>query len=350
MAKPVHQGISLSALKERLRQEPSGVYVFYGQEELLKRFWLGKFQQIIEKEGAPEFNLSRLDFAADATLGMLEEEIGILPVMGEHRLIVCRGLELVKLSEKELERLLSFLEDPMPGLILVFFQTEEEFPADKNTWKKKSVTRLAEKATFVPFPLQDERVLLTWSKKILAKDGITAEDRTLRDLFRMAGNRMQTLQGQLNQLACYALSQNRSTVTAEDVALFAREDPEYALYQLSDAVLMGRAVETERMLHHFHNQKVEPIVAVAALSRAVVNTLVCISGATAEDVFSATGMAAWQVERCCRDHRGKRKEDLEAALEKCIVCDRLLKSTSQDPYRLLERLCLELCGMFRRER
>ena len=61
-------GISVSALKARLRDNPLGAFAFYGPEEMLKQFYLQKFITLIEKEGSGDFNIARLDFSRDHTM------------------------------------------------------------------------------------------------------------------------------------------------------------------------------------------------------------------------------------------------------------------------------------------
>lgn len=345
MAKPVYFGIGISTLKERISKNPAGAYIFYGQEELLKHFYLEKFIKRIEKEGMAEFNLSRLDFSRDATLGALEDELGILPVMGSLRLVICRGLNPIALSASDLDRLCAMIKGIGEETILILYLSSEELVPDKATASKKAVKLLSEIASFCAFPLQEERVLLSWSAKILSADGLSASPQTLKLLISMTGGKMSAMRSELEKLSMYALSQNRSTVTEEDVSLFVQPDQEFAIYQLTGAVLAGSFAATQKMLDFFKKHDGEPIVIVAALSRMFVNALVCTGGAGESDAMLATGMQAWQIQNMKRDCHGKKRQNFETALSLCIEADKRLKGANSDPFSVCETLCLKLCRL-----
>lgn len=332
-------GLSVSALKNRLRDNPSGCFLFYGPEELLKQFYLQKFVQLIEKEGSAEFNLSRLDFSRDHTVDDLLGEAEILPFMGERRLVVVRGFSPQKLNDGEIKKLTPLLESFPDYLTLVFYLEKEEFQPDKQTLKKKGVMLFGEKANFVSFPLQEERVLLPWSRKILAKDGIGAQDSVLRVLFRLCGNQMTFLRQELEKLSAYALSQEKTEITEEDVLLFAHDTAEFAVNHLCDAVLDGSADAVAKIFANLKNQDVAPIFIAGAVARMLTGALLCVEGADLPTFLKATKSFPWQYDRIKRFSYRKKRENLEKALEICLDLDRKLKGARSDEF-LVTELCL----------
>jgi len=345
MAKPVYFGLSISALKEKLQKDPAGAYVFYGAEELLKHFYLEKLEKLIEKEGAAEFNLARLDFSRTATLDTLEEEMGILPMMAPHRLIICRGLDLLHLSEKNLQRLIALCRGTSSDQILVIFLSAEEMIADKAIASKKAVKLLSEAANFVGFPLQEEKTLLSWSAKILAADHLSASQSALKTLFLLTGGKMSTIRLELEKLAMYAISQGRDTILPEDITLIVEGNPEYAFYQLTDAVLAGSFASTEKIIDSLKKQDAEPTVIIAALSRMFVNCLICTSGAEMAEALRAAGMQDWQFRNLSRACHGKKRSSFETALALCLDCDKRIKGVRSDAFLVCETLCIRLCRL-----
>jgi len=335
-------GVSVSALKARLRENPCGAFAFYGPEELLKQFYLQKFVSLIEKEGFAEFNLIRLDFSRDHTVEDVLSEAEILPFCGEKRMVLCRGISLGKISEGDTTRLLTLLKNFPPYLILIFYQEEQEFSADKATLKKKSVRALSEHLSFVSFPLQEERVLLPWSRKILEKDSLTASDATLRTLFRLSGNRMQIIRQELEKLSAFLIHEKRFEVTQDDVLLFAQDTTEFAVFHLCDAVLDGAVSAVEKILAGLKRQDVDPLLVSGALARALTNAILVSEGADAASCQKATTLQAWQFDRYRRALHGKKKESLEQALFLCLELDRKLKSEKSDSNLVLEFSVLEI--------
>lgn len=340
-------GISVSALKARLRENPCGAFAFYGPEELLKQFYLQKFYDLIEKEGIAEFNLAKLDFSKDCKISDLIGEMQILPFGGERRLIVCRGMNLTKLTDGERKSFLEALSDFPSYLILILYFENEEFESNKNAVSNKKIAALAEKISFVSFPIQEERVLLPWSQKILAKDGLRCEDRVLRILFRLCQNRMQQIRSELDKLAAYAMFRSESTVTEEAVQLLSRDTAEFAIYNLCDALLGGSVESVEKILSNLKGQDVKPIMIVAAVSKMLTNAILIAEGATASACKQATELLPWQFDRYQRNLYGVKKENLEKAMMLCVELDRKLKGYRSDPFLVTELTLIRMAGLLR---
>ncbi|MBQ3075030.1 MAG: DNA polymerase III subunit delta [Clostridia bacterium] len=332
----------MSQLKARLRENPIGAFAFYGPEELLKQFYLQKFVALIEKEGAADFNIVRLDFTRDHTMSDLLGEAEILPFCGERRLVICRGLSPAKLTDGDQKRFLELLNNFPPYLMLIIFTNHEEFGADKKELKKKSVLNLSEKLTFVNFCLQDERVLIPWAKKILAADSLTASDKTLRTLFRLSGSKMQIIRGELEKLSAFATAKKKSEVTEEDVLLFAEDTTEFATYNLCDAVLEGAVGAVERILTNLKKQDVHPVVIAGALASFLTGAMLVAEGASAADAQKAARVLPWQYDKYRRSLYGKKKENVEKALLLCLELDGKLKGARSDVWIVTELYILQM--------
>ncbi len=340
-------GISVAQLKVRLRDNPSGAFAFYGPEEMLKQFYVQKLEALVEKEGFPEFNLAKLDCTRDHTLSHVWDEAQILPFGGERRVVVCRGLNPAKLSTADEKILTDLLTDIPPYLTLVFSLDNEMFPSDKATLENKKVKALAQKMTFVSFPLQEEKVLLTWSRKILAADGLTASDKTLRTLFSLCSNRMQTIRGELEKLIAFAVSQKRGEVTEDDVLLFTCDTVELALYNLCDAVLEGAVDQVEKIYANLKRQQVKPLNISAALARTLTNALLVLEGADAASCQSISRLASWQFDRYRRLLYGKKKEWVEEAMSLCLELDGKVKGYRSDADLVTETTLIRIALILR---
>ena len=340
-------GMTVSALKLRLRDNPIGAFAFWGPEEMLKQFYVQKFVSLIEKEGFAEFNLVKLDLERDHTVDDILNESGILPFCGEKRMILCQGISPSKLSESDGKKLLSLLSDFPPYLILILDTRFGSFGEDKKDLSKAIVKKLSEKMDFVSFPLQNEKVLMPWSRKILAADSLTVSDRALRTLFRLSGNQMQIIRGELEKLSAYVTSQKCSEVTEEDVFLFAEDITEFQVYNLCDAVLEGEIPAAEKILHRLKRQEVPAEMVVASISRMLTNVILITEGASFEDCAKATKLLPFQYDNYRRRCYGKKMDCLEEAMSVCLGLDRAVKGNHFREDLVLERSVLritELCG------
>ncbi len=330
-------GIRPAALKARLKDAPSGAFLFCGPEEMLKRFYLDKFIDLIEKEGMADFNLVRLDFSDTATLDDLDRETAVLPVMASHRMILCRSLPVKDLKAQDAQRLADLGKNLPEGIILIVYLEEEELPADKRTMGKKTVALLKDSWTVCFFPLQEESVLIPWAKKILARDGLTISDRPLRTLIRLCDGRMATMRGELEKLACYCLAKGETAVTDDHVSLFARDSREFPAYELCDAVLNGALRPAETYYQNLVRQKIDPLILSAALSRLFTNCLLIQEGADERTVASVTGLGDWQYRQYSRALYGKKKENVSRALSVIASLDHALKNSAVDHDLLCEK-------------
>ena len=319
-------GISPAALKGRLKDAPGGAYVFFGPEELLKHFYLEKFVSLIEKEGMADFNLVRLDFSDGATLDDLEREVNTLPAMAPHRMVLCRALSPSALKQEDAQRLADLAAGVAEDTILILYLEHEEFVADQKTVSKKNVACLTGAFTFCGFPLQDARTLTAWADKILARDGITASPAAMRTLIRLCDGKMSSMRGELEKIACWCLAHGRTRAEEAEVLLFARDDRDFAVYNLCDAVLDGAARPAERYYQNLLRQKTDPLLISGALARLFANCLYILEGADDGEVNRITGLKTWQYEQYRRALYGKKKETCAKALSLCMELDRQLKS------------------------
>lgn len=342
MAKTLYFGESLSFLKDRIKEGKGGAFIFYGEEELLKKFYLDKLIAMIEKEGMPDFNLARLDFDRKCTIGDIEDEAGILPCMAEHRLIIIRSLNITKLSNDDIKRLCAILGNTPEYLFIIIYIGGEEFLPDKDSPKKPYIKSLSEVCKFIPFPPQSEKTLYSWCSKILAADELAIADDAFRLLIDFTEGKMQAMKNELDKLIPYAIAKNKKMISKDDIILFVDSDPQFALYQLNDAVIIGDIAASEKMLASLKRHKAEPIVIVSSLSRAMVGAICAASGADPDNVQRGIGLREWQLNNLKRQVSGKKKEIFENALALCLEADKKLKGFSADPFILCEKLILDI--------
>ena len=338
-------GLLPAALKERLKTAPGGAYVFYGPEELLKTFYLEKFTSLIEEEGMAAFNLVRLDFSAEATWEDVEREVNTLPAMAPHRLILCRSVPLSEMTVKEAEALEKTFSSFPEDVILILYQEESELKAEKRVLNKKPLQILQKVFTFCCFPLQPDRVLIPWAKKILARDGVSIADGALSTLIRLSEGKMAVMRGELDKIALYCAAKGMDRADEETVLLFARDNREFAVWNLCDAVLDGAVRAAENYYRNLLRQKVPPLVINAAVSRLLTQSLYVLEGAGDDEVKALTGLDGWKLEARRRALYGKSKAALEKAMALCAGLDRKLKSDPVDGEILCEKTILAVTGL-----
>ncbi|MBQ9544141.1 MAG: DNA polymerase III subunit delta, partial [Clostridia bacterium] len=240
MAKAERFGVGVDELKSRLRLDPAGAYLFFGEEEYLKKYYLQKFVSLVEEGGFGDLNVSTYDYALKG-MDQLRGEFDTVPMLGDRRLVIVRSLQPLKLSERDGERLLDLLDSVPKHLIAIIFCLSEEFVADKAALKKKFPHRLAEKLTAVDFSHLSENALVSWIGKGLGSAGLRVTDEAARLLVRICASDMMKMRSELDKLENYLKASGRDIVTADDVRLLVTGDPQAQVYELTDAVLARNA-------------------------------------------------------------------------------------------------------------
>ena len=119
-------GITVDALKTKIKCEPCGAYLFFGEEEYLKSFYLDKLRELVDKGGFAQLDYSKLDFE-NKTIDDLASEFFVMPMGGEVRLLEVRNLLPMKLSDKDFAKLVELVEEIPDYLIFVIYCRNSEY-------------------------------------------------------------------------------------------------------------------------------------------------------------------------------------------------------------------------------
>ena len=137
--------MALVELKEYLenikRQKFSGCYIFAGDEDFLKRYYLSSLAGAVVPDKSFEpfnriiFDGPEIDFAA------LTDAVKSPPMMSEYKLVEWRYADFAKMTERELKalELLADMHEDYPYTVIAFVTLSDSF--DFGTAKKKSRQR-----------------------------------------------------------------------------------------------------------------------------------------------------------------------------------------------------------------
>ncbi len=258
-----------SGLKEKLNTAPIDWYVFGGEEEYLKRYYLSALRaRILTDETFAAFNHVVFD-GPEVDFGALADAIKAPPMMAEYKLVEWRYADFEKMREKDrtaLADLLAIRKD-YPYTALVFVTTAEGFEMGTQKRPGKLVTKYGKDLCVVNFPLSTENALLAWLKKHFDAEGIAVTASPLRELLLRTGNSMEILANEVEKLAAYLHQNGREELTVEDVQTVAATTVRSDAFALSNAVYEGNRTLALDALREMKAQRVDSAVALGALSR-----------------------------------------------------------------------------------
>jgi len=329
--------------RKELKEGLTGPYLFYGDEDYLKKFYAGRAEA--HTVGAdPElasWNTHIINADQSSELGELESAVLSVSMMGD-KTFVRYNADLTSLSTEEFDSLMGIIGSVDPSLVLLIIVAPPGgFDPGKGKKPSKMAERLSEVCTIVDFSCQTPSELKKWMARRLAKDSLTLSDRAAELLISRCTDNMYILSGELDKLAAYSLANSLSVIdeaTVQDITAATQSDDAFAL---TNAVLDGDRRRALKVLHTHKVHRDKAVTVLAGVSRCICDmTLIAYlvkEGASKTDIAAKTKMHEYRVGLYMNAVALSPPERLLAAAKRCREADRLLKSTPLD-YIALERL------------
>ena len=345
MAYPVKRD-EVKELRDRIKLHPTGAYLFWGEEEYLKHYYLEELRSFIRAEGMEEFNRTEVDFERDGTLKALEEAVDALPVMAEHKMVEVWGLDIMSLKKDAEKRLVDLVKGVSKDTVLVVFSRSTELDlSTKKARERKIIKDLSSLMTVTEFPRQSEMKLTSWTDRIFKNDEVRISDFNISKMIKLCDFSMTRLKSESEKLIAYTKRNGLDTVPNEIIDLLVKSSAENETYEFTDAVLRRQKKEACTILENLKGQNIEPVVIASILSRAF-NALAVVKSARGKmndnEISGITGLFPWQVKSYTLSSSNWESKDIARAIDMTFQCDTDLKSTGVDGYVLIERLVVSV--------
>ncbi len=321
--------MQINELREQLKSgTPSGVYVFCGEEDFLKRHYLGELRALILTEPALDaFNRivlagERVDFDA------LSDAVKAPPMMAERKLVEWHLADFSAMREGDLTRFAALSEEVRnyPETVVCF--SVDADCLDVGTLPKRPsrlYERLGKTASVVAFMRSEERALVGWLSRHFTHEGVAAAPSVLAALVAHSGRSMDALSGEVAKLTAYVRAQGRGEVTEADIRTVCAAAGESDAFALSNALLEGRIDLAWDALFDLKRKRTDPSVCMAAIARTVGDLLsvavLSEEGSSPEDIAATLGMHKYKVTLYIRAARARGAARLSEALCACREAD-----------------------------
>lgn len=326
-------------LKDGSRQ---GIYLFAGEEEYLKRYYLGELRSSIIVDEAfavfnnPVFDDPEIDFAA------ISEAIKASPVMSDSKLIEWRHADFTALSEKGLSALeeLAELCREHPYATVAFLASADGVDFGVGKRQSKFINRFDKLLKILRLDKSSDKQLLGWLKRHFDSRGIEVTLDALNTLVFTSGRSMDVLIGEVEKLSALAHSRGRSTVSAKDVIEVASPVPESEAFALSGAITDKNKAKAFSALYEMKSRRVEPAVIIGMIARsfselASVGALIS-DGLGAADISATLGMNPYKVGICVTGAKRYGKEALARIVPEITRIDAESKFGGLSGYTAIE--------------
>ena len=340
--------IKEDGFRKLIKSGLSGGYLFFGDEDYLKSFSLRSAREAIcADEGFAVFNditIDPLDYSAPALLDALMP----LPMMSEKKIVTINGLHVSTLKPSEIDDLCDVLEAlPEYDYNVLIICVPAGGIDEGNLPKSPSATlqKLAAHLTPVRFEAVTPARLVSWLGKHFAHNGAAATPQVCSFMINYCGSSMFTLAAECDKLSYYALSHNRTTVTEEDVRTVCSADLSADSFALANSILDGRGDKALDVLAVMKFRRIDPIVVLSEVSKAVCDMIsirsLMDSGRSSSEIATTLKMNEYKVKIYMSAVASQPMKKLRRTLELCTEADISLKLSPQG-YMAIERLVCSL--------
>ena len=326
----------------------SGGYLFFGEEDYLKSFSLKSAREAIcADESFAVFNditIDPLDYSAPALLDALMP----LPMMSEQKIVTINGLNVSGLKPTEIDDLCDVLATlPEYDYNVLIICVPSGALDEGNLPKSPSATlqKLAAHLTPVRFEAVTPARLVSWLGKHFAHNGVAATPQVCSFMISYCGSSMFTLAAECDKLSYYALAHNRQSVTEEDVKTVCCADLSADSFALANSILDGRSDKALDVLAVMKFRRVDPIVVLSEVSKAVCDMISIRSlmdlGRSSSEIATTLKMNEYKVKIYMSAVAAQPMKKLRRTLELCTEADISLKLSPQG-YMAIEKLVCSL--------
>lgn len=321
-------------------------YVLYGEESYLRECYEKLLVKKLTDGPAGDFNYHRFT-AETLTPEALAEAVEAMPMMAERTLVQIDDVDLFRQPEAQRELYRSILEDIPDYCCVVFVYDTVEFKI--NGQMKKLAQTFHSRAQLVEFSRRSERELCDWIARQLRKHDKTIQSALCEYLIFITDGMMSTLGGEIEKIAAYAAAQQ---VQKSDIDAVVTPALSAQTFDISNAIAAGDyalALEKTQTLFAMQESSIGILGAIGAqLRRLYYAKCITASGKGQQALMQLTGMQSYAAGRTISAAGKLSIAFCRRAVELCLIADEQMKSSYDEPERILELLIVQLSAEARR--
>lgn len=331
----------LQRLRTAIRDKnTANFYIFHGEETFLLHHYLGQLRKLLIDPLTESFNYNKLT-KETFDLRSFIDSVESLPMMAEHTLVWVDDIDIFKLPESDREKLAEVFAD-IPDYCTVIFTFETvEWKPDKRL--KKFWDSISQNATIVEFGKQSQRDLVAWITRHFAANKKRITPELCVYLIDITGGTMTALAGEIAKISAYSGAEN---VTKSDIDTVTEPVLDAVVFQMTDLIgegNYGAALAKLRQLFQMQNEPLSILGAIGAHFRRLSTARMLMdSGKTAEDLMRLCGIRDYPARKMMASTKRFSAAFCAKAAELILETDRNIKTSRDEPERLVELLLLQL--------
>lgn len=345
MAKKEQPKGTYRPIKEHLKTgQFATCYLFYGDEDYLKSYYFDRLKKKILDDTTSVFNHHRFT-AETLDWGLIAESVEAMPMMAERTLVELRDINPYQANEAQREQIMAMMAD-LPDYCCLVFYFSQAFKPDKRLKKLHTAMSVAVELSFAK---QTTAELRTWLRRHAVAGGKDMDNQTCDHLAFLKDNSMVALGSEMQKLVAYA---SGTIITKQDVDAVVEPTLNAVSFDISNAIADGNYDRAIGKLREVLQMQEEPTLILGAISsqmrRIYWAKKVASCGKGADYLAKLCAMGDYPA-RLTMNTAGKRSPQFcKAAVGLCLEADRAMKTSRDNPERILELLLLSLAQEARR--
>ena len=286
------------------------------------------------------FNFHRMN-SETFDLQTFADAVENLPMMAEHTMVQVDEVDLFKLGESDRNKIAEILAD-IPDYCTVVF-TYETTPWKPDKRLKKLWEAIDGAGLIVEFAKQDQKDLAAWvTRHFMARDKRISTDLCLY-LIDITGGTMTALSGEIDKICAYS---GANEIRKTDIDAVTEPVLDAVVFQMTDMLSAGRFDQALVKLQQLLKMQQEPLAILGAVGnhfrRVSAARTLLDNGKNASDLQRLCGIPDYPARKTMEAARRFTPEFCRRAAELVLETDYKIKTSYDDPERLLELLLLQL--------
>lgn len=327
-----------NAIKE---QNTARLYFFHGEEVFLLHHYLGQLKKLLVDELTESFNFHKLT-AENFDLRSFADSVENLPMMAEHTMVWVDEVDIFKFPESDREKVMEVLSDIPEYCTVVFTYTAGPWKPDKRL--KKLWDTVQSCGQLVEFAKQDQRDLVPWIGRHFASYKKKISPELCLYLIEITGGTMTALAGEISKIAAYS---GAETIVRADIDAVTEPVLDAVVFQMTDLMGQGEYGPALMKLRTLMKMRQEPVEILGAIGghfrRLATAKTLADNGKGAQELMRLYKINSPYVANKTMSAAAKfPSEFYRKAAQLVLETDSRLKTSYDDPQRLLEQLVLGL--------
>jgi DNA polymerase-3 subunit delta len=248
------------------------LYWLEGEEEYFIDKAIDFAEHHILNESEASFNLS-VFYGKDANWADVVNACRRYPMFAERQVVLLKEAQQMR----DIEKLESYIENPLNSTVLVVSYKEKKLDA-----RKKFAKTVKEKGVLLTTKKMYDRELPEWTQELLQSKGLTISPKGLALLVDHIGNDLVRIENEIDKLSVNL--GKRTNINEEDIEQYIGVSKDFNVFELQSALAAKDLARSIRIIQYFEaNPKAGPIQLVLPSLYSFFSKVFMVFGAGASD-------------------------------------------------------------------